>query len=284
MRYDLKASKGDIEVARSSLKWEDGEPRAAYFTEYSAYTWDYTEKGYLFFEEYHPSGYDGPSGHTAIRVKPLDEECRKWNRECLEPIGYEGNNMFISDWSEEDFQNLNFDDLYERMYLMSYGEQIPFDFDYGRVEYEVAEDSLEAVFQKYFKIDSQMLREKMTYYSEDGTYHYRARCLYDCGTGTEAPSPEVTAYRANEDGTVTLTVEAVWAKKNMDCAFSHEVTVRLTEGKKDVQEEKTDGNKAGRQIQYVSNRVLPTETNVEPIWYCERLSEEEWKEEYGGTQ
>ena len=55
------------------------------------------------------------------------------------------------------------------------------------------------------------------------------------------PYPEVTSYKENGDGTLTLTVEAVWEDENTDCAFTHEVTVRPA-GKAD--------------FQYVSNQII----------------------------
>lgn len=269
VRYDLETSQGEMKITRSILNWKDGEPQAGYLTEYPAYTWNYTEKGYLFFEEYHPSGFDGPSGHTAIRVKPLDSACREWNRKCLEPIGYGSNNMFIADWNESNFQNLNFYDLYEPLYQMYYGRQVPLDFDFGKVRFEIPGKEFGQVFTAFFQVDSRILRQKMIYHEETDTYQYRARCIYDCGSGTEVPYPEVTSFEENADGTVKLMAEAVWPKKNMDCAFSHEVIVRPLEN---------------GEFQYMSNRVIPSETNVEPVWYRERLSEEEWEEHYGGTE
>ena len=53
-------------------------------------------KGYLFMEEYHPPGYDGATGDSGFRVKPLDPKCRELNRHYVLPIGYELNNMLIT--------------------------------------------------------------------------------------------------------------------------------------------------------------------------------------------
>jgi len=269
VRYDLRAFQGKIKVRRSLLRWENGAPEAGHLTEYTAYTWSYTEKGYLFLEEYHPSGFDGPSGHTAIRIKPLDASCREWNRKCLEMVGYGANNLFVSDWSEPDFQSLNFCDLYEILYRMKHGRQAPYDFKLGRVCVEIPEKEFEEVFTEYFRVDAGILKQKMTWHEKTGTYQYRARGIYDCGNGTEPPYPEVTDVCENADGTVKLTVHAVWAERNTDCAFSHEVTVRPLE------------NGA---FQYVSNHVIPSEMNVEPLWYKERLSDEEWTEAVGGVE
>lgn len=39
-------------------------------------------------------GFDGPSGYTAVRVEPLDEICREFNRKYLRMVGYDQNNLW----------------------------------------------------------------------------------------------------------------------------------------------------------------------------------------------
>ena len=83
---------------------------------YQAENWQYTEDGYLMFsgrwcsdsEEQYVLTLSGTEEYSAFRVQPLDEMCRELNRKYLLPIGYEKNNMFLTDWSEDDFGELNF--------------------------------------------------------------------------------------------------------------------------------------------------------------------------------
>ena len=35
-------------------------------------------------------------------------------------------------------------------------------------------------------------------------------------------------------------------------------------------------------VQYVSNRIIPSEDNSEETWHTPRLTAEEWEELYGG--
>ena len=76
----------------------------------------------------------------------------------------------------------------------------------------------------------------------------------------------MTGYKELEDGTVQLTVEAVWKMEMLDCAMKSELVVRPME----------DGN-----FQYVSNRVISREEGMTSFWYKPRLTEEEWKHYYG---
>ena len=54
--------------------------------------------------------------YMAYRVLSLDETCRELNRKYILPIGYERNNMFLTDWSEEEFAELDFYDMFDLFY------------------------------------------------------------------------------------------------------------------------------------------------------------------------
>ncbi|MGB4999172.1 MAG: DUF6070 family protein, partial [Blautia wexlerae] len=83
IQYHLESMNGKINVRLCQVKWKDNSPQANYYDEYEAYEWKYTEKGYLFLEEYHPPGFDGAPGETGFRVQPLDKTCRELNRKYV---------------------------------------------------------------------------------------------------------------------------------------------------------------------------------------------------------
>ena len=67
-------------------------------------------------------------------------------------------------------------------------------------------------------------------------------------------------YTENEDGTITLTVNAVYPKENTSKSFSHKTVVRpLGEGG----------------FQYVSNEMISSEEGDVFWWHTDRLMEEE---------
>ena len=264
VRYDMQTDQGKVDVIVSSLKWKNGSPNSDYYHEFEAYTWKYTGKGYFFIEEYHPSGFDGAPGQTGFRVKPLDQACRELNRKYVLPMGYELNNLLIVDWNEQDFTNLEFYDLYERMYRLKYGTDVPYESEFGEDEYEVPKDEFEQVIQTYFQISSENIEKNAVYYPERKTYRYRPRGMYDYEFPYE-PYPEVVSYEQQEDGTIKLLVEAVWVRKELDHAICSELVVRpLKNG----------------QFQYVSNRVINSDENASLKWYMPRLSDEEWEQCY----
>lgn len=265
IRYDIETDNGEIDVTVSNLEWKEGSPQADYFHQFQAHTWLYSENGYLFIEEYHMDGYDGPPGRIGFRVKPLDQTCRDLSRQYVLPVGYELNNLLITDWNEYDYSNLDFYNLYERMYNLKYNSSVPYEDNYGGTEYEVPKADFEEVIKTYFQIDSEVIEQNTVYHADTRTYRYRPRGLYDSEL-PYGPYPEVVAYEEQDDGTIKLTVNAVWIRKELDRAISSELIVRPLE----------NGG-----FQYVSNQVIPLTDSIEPEWYQERLSDEEWIKNYG---
>lgn len=267
-KYDLITNKGNVDIEEEYYAYENSHLEKEGMKSYSAYAWRYTEEGYLFFEEYHMKGYDGPSGHTALRVQPLDETCRELNRKYMLPVGYEQNDIFLLDWDESDFGEIDFYDVFDKFYTEVYGQFSPYvedeNFNVGAI-YRIPKDEFETVIKSHFNIDDETLQSKTTYFSEDESYEYRPRGWY----ASESPShpyPEVVAYKENDDGTITLTVNVVYPDNNTSKVYAHEVVIRpLSE----------EG------FQYVSNHIIPAEDNCEPSWHTDRLTEEQWEEIYG---
>ena len=106
IRYDLKTKQGKIDVEVSSFKWKEDTWQETYYHEFRANSWKYTENGHFFIEEYHPAGYDGPSGYRDFRVAPLNKKCRELNRKYILPFGYTLNKLFTSNWSEKNYDGI----------------------------------------------------------------------------------------------------------------------------------------------------------------------------------
>ena len=132
VKYDLETKDGNVDVVRSYYKYENGNMKREVTGSYQAEYWNYTEDGYLMFsgvwfsEELYVLTLSGAEEHTALRVQPLDETYRELSRKYLLPIGFEQNNMFIVDWSEDDFGELNFYDMFDLLYPKVYGTNIPY--------------------------------------------------------------------------------------------------------------------------------------------------------------
>jgi hypothetical protein len=273
--YHLQTENGVVHVKRCYYGYKDGimksEDEGAYQTDH----WRYTDDGYLMFsgtyfsEELYVLTLSSAEEHVAFRILPLDAKCRELNEKYLLPIGYELNNMFLVDWNEDDFGDLNFYDMFDLLYPKLHNEKFPYVADdnlgIGAV-YHIPKTEFENVIMEYFNIDSETLQSKTVYDSEDSTYEYKPRGFEEVEY-PEYPYSEVIGYTENSDGTITLTANVVFPYSGNSKVYAHEVVIRPLE----------DGR-----VQYVSNRIIPSEDNSEETWHTPRLTAEEWEELYGG--
>ena len=276
-KFDLKTEDGNVNIVREYYQYDqNGSLQNRSTVSYPADFWQYTEEGYLIFEgsyfsdeSYILTLSDTPE-HTMLRILPLDEKCREYNRKYILPVGYEQNNLFLCNWSEDDFGDLDFYDLFDRFYPITHSQPVPYmadeDLGVGAV-YQIQGELFENVIGAYFNMDRETLRSKTTYLSELVAYEYRPRGFYEAEY-PEIAYPEVVSYTENEDGTVTLYINAVYPGGNMSKEFAHITVIRpLSE----------------ESFQYVSNEITLPEGDHDIWWHSNRLTEEEWKEVYGGT-
>lgn len=258
VRYDMITEQGEVNVTVTTLSWKEETPEIIYHHEFTAHSWKYTEKGYFFVEEYQPPGYDGAPGQLAFRVKPLPEKLRELNRKYVLPVGYEGNNLMITDWEEGDFSEIDFYDLYEHFYYQTYGKMVPYERG-PEAEYQVPAEDFEEVILPHFRMTPQQIRENTVFDAASQSYRYRPRWLNDA-TLPYGPYPEVLSYEEQGDGTLCLWIEGVWERKLTDRAVRNKLTVRPLE----------DGS-----CQYVSNEVEFMDDKLDVSWYTPRLAEAE---------
>lgn len=272
--YDFHCADGAVTVARNIYQYEDGDMQLEDSAVYTASDWKYTAEGYIMFsgswysEAYYLFALSDMQEKVALRVLPLDEKCCALNEAYMMPIGYVKNNMFLVDWSEDDFSTLDFYDLFDIFYHQIYGKEVPYEpsdnLGVGTV-YQIPKVEFEHIMMAYLNIDSETLQQKTLYHTDTKTYEYRPRGFYEAEY-PEHPYPEVVDYTENADGTITLLVNVVFPYEGLSKVFSHEVVVRPLEN---------DG------AQYVSNHVIPSEDNIEESWYKPRLTLAEWAEVYG---
>ena len=275
-KFDLKTEDGSVNIVRGYYQYDrNGSLQNRSTVSYPADFWQYTEEGYLIFEgsclsdeSYILTLSDTPE-HTMLRILPLDEKCREYNRKYILPVGYKQNNLFLCNWSEDDFGDLNFYDMYDILYPKVNGQYVPYVADDNlsvSAVYQIPKEEFESVIMKYFNIDSETLQSKTVYDSVDSTYEYKPRGFEEVEY-PEYPYSEVVGFTENSDGTITLTANVVFPYAGDSKVYAHEVVVRPLE----------DGG-----VQYVSNRIIPSEDNYRETWHTPRLTLEEWEELYGG--
>ncbi len=270
---EITTDEGNVSVKETYYTFQDNHLSKTVHSEFGADYCKYTGEGYLIIEGswYSPESYvltvSEEEEHIAIRVEPLDKQCRELNEKYIAPVSYNLNNMFIIDWNEDDFADLDFYDVFERFYKETYGKDCPYtmndDLSVGN-EYEIPADEFENVIMQHIKVSSEDLHMLLRYDAVKDIYIYRPRGFYEFDYA-EVPYPEMVAFETNDDGSMTLMVNAVYPNENTSKLFSHKVTVADENGK----------------IYYLSNEILGDE-ELNLWWHRDRLSDDEWNEYYKG--
>lgn len=277
-KFDLETEDGNVMIVRGYYQYDkNGCPQNRNTVSYPADIWQYTEEGYLLFEgsyfsnENYVLTLSAAPEHTALRVLPLDEKCRELNRRYILPVGYGQNNIFLTDWHEEEVGELDFYDIFDNFYPILYGQSIPYVADenlaVGAV-YLIPEEIFENVIMTYYNVSKEALQRETTYIPEKAAYEYRPRGFNEVEY-SDIPYPEVVDYTENQDGTITLIVNAVYSNGNTSVAYSHRTVIRPLDG--DC-------------FQYVSNQMTFLEDEHDIWWHSDRLTKEEWLEIYGGIE
>lgn len=214
-----------------------------YYEKHEVLDWELTDKGNFYYRIY-PAGDKHYADYSLIRLVSPDLELYDLTMKYIWAGGYIGTNMFLTDWTENDWKNLSFNDLWEYLYYNYYGEQFLSDgytYIQDQYSYEIPSAEFEKVVLPYFNIDLDTFRELAQYNAEGDYYPWRQVESNDyVFLYYYTIDPEVTAYRVNSDGTITLTVEMLSTDLKMDCLFAHEVTIRPLEN---------------GQFQYIGNKV-----------------------------
>lgn len=271
-RFDLETEGGNVTIVREYYQYDkNGCFQNKSTISYAADLWQYTDEGYIIFEGSYFSDesfvltLSDAVEHTALRVLPLDKKCRELNQKFVLPVGYSQNNIFLTDWNTENFGNLNFYDVFDRFYPILYKQSVPYVANENlgmETIYKIPEELFENVIMTYFQVDKKVLRAKTTYRAEEAAYEYRPRGFYEAEY-SEIPYPEVVNYTENQDGTITLVVNAVYPNENTAKSFSHKLTICPLEENR---------------FQYISNQVISMENDFDIWWHSNRFTEEDWKE------
>ena len=203
----------------------DGGSRIREMEKFSAYDWEYTEKGWLIWEKALSRNQEMDM-HTFVRILPLDETCRELGNAYILPVSYFCNNLFLTDWDENSMENIEFNDLFDFLYEMKYGIKM----DEEKYRNGIPKEEFENVVRTYFDISADRMETYARYDPENGVYPWEAIGPWNRVQQFQ-PFPEVVKCTENGDGTWTLYVEAVFVEGGTDCSFRHEVTMKEADGR-----------------------------------------------------
>ncbi|MDE7433470.1 MAG: hypothetical protein K2N34_16360 [Lachnospiraceae bacterium] len=223
--------------------WNDANnPTMTYVSYNKINEWKYTDKGWFCYKlcvPEPPEVTEIVDGSCLVRIKPMTEERREMSERCVRGLGYQGNNLLCSDWDKDHMEELDYNGMYEYLYEMKNQKRFnPENYPEG-----IPKEEFENLIMEYLPITTEQIREYAVFDAENQTYVWmRLGCFNYTPTFFGTSLPEVTDIKENEDGTVTLTVEAVCDVVVCDDAvITHELTVRFEE----------DGS-----FRYLGNKIL----------------------------
>lgn len=100
-------------------------------------------------------------GQVVIGVRQIAEKNRVACEKYIDPIGYQGNDLFLTNWQETDSKWPHFNDLYQYLYPLfgktSFDENI-YPYDVQTDTYHIPEAEFAKVISCYFQITDEKLK------------------------------------------------------------------------------------------------------------------------------
>lgn len=233
----------DLYVVSTGGIWNsDNQPRITDFSCTRIKAWNYTDKGWFCYElcvPEPPEVTEIVDGSCMIRVKPMTGAQREMSERCVRGIGYQGNNLLCSNWDADHMEELDYNGMYEYLYEMKYQNTFHSqDYPNG-----IPREEFEGLIMEYLPVTAEQIRDYAVFDEENQTYVWLGLGgLNYTPNFFDTSLPEVIDIKEKEEGTITLTVEAVCEMVICDDAvITHELTVRFAE----------DGS-----FQYLGNEIL----------------------------
>ncbi len=221
----------------------------------------YSAKGRLMFQRSLTALDDLQQANSAswilIKVTPANGDMSALCARYIEPIGYFENNLFTTNWGPGYMTPIDFNSLYAYLFKMYTGTEALTSYNvysyYKPVGdtgmYLIPTENFERVVDNFFSIDHSVLRAISDYSSADGGYYFLGYRLDYYSVTPRTPVPEVVDYWYNDDGTLTMRVDAVSKWYGTDRIFSHELTVAVEK----------NGD-----FKYISNTLYTDENSILP--------------------
>lgn len=219
----------DMFLLASNAAWNDNNRPEITFISYTRLKqWRYSDKGWFCYElcvpEY-PEVTEMVDGSCLVRIKPMSSRKRKFSKKCVLDLGYQGNNLLCSNWDKNHMEKIDFNGLYEYLYIMKYKKK----FNGKKYPNGIPKDEFEQLIMEYLPISSEDIGKYASYNKKKRTYEWmRLGCFNYTPSFFGTSNPEVTKIKNNSDGTITLTVDAVCEMVLCnEAVITHELTVKF---------------------------------------------------------
>ena len=200
----------DMYLISACATWNSNDTYGMSYISYARIKeWKYTEKGWFGYElcvPEPPEVTEIVDGSCLVRIKPMTKEQREMSEKCVQGLGYQGNNLLCSNWDADHMEKLDYNGMYEYLFAMKYHKA----FDAEDYPNGIPKEEFESLIMEYLPVTAEQIQEYAVFDEKNQTYVWvRLGCLNYAPTFFGTSLPEVIDIKENEDGTVTLTVDAV---------------------------------------------------------------------------
>ena len=195
-----------------------------------------TEKGFLLYLCREEGNSDWGGGYRVLpRGERLYELDQKYARGYDRPFA----NIMMVDWDADNLDALHMLEMVESFYRTDHGVSVYNDYpelyhnpdgtpavneeEEGR-HYALPAAMVEEILQKHLPVTVEYLRSLPEYDAQQQVYDF-----YMTPRGGYGPYPELVEAVENDDGTLTLTFDAVMVESTSDRQFSNTITVQDNE-------------------------------------------------------
>lgn len=249
----------DMYVVDTAADWsQDCRPHIASSTRTRLKSWKYTQKGWFAYEycvpEF-PEVTEIVNGNYMIRVRPMEEEYTRLAEAYLLPIGYQGNNLFRTDWDAGHMEQLDYNGLYEYLYEVKYRKA----FGPQRELEGIPKKEFEDMMTGYLPVTAAQLTEYAVFDEEKQSYVWkRLGPLTYKANRFSSSIPEVVRVEENPDGTILISIDVVCVPQGDDALMRHVLTLQMQDN---------------GEVRYLQNQVTE-EPKGEITEYQYRLSQD----------
>ncbi len=190
--------------------------------------WDMTYNQDFYYQDIYTDRHWTAS--VLLRLHPVDEALYDLNIKYIMPIGYHNVNLFLLNWSSDNYGYLCFNDLLDLLYRVKnnnyfYAKDYPYSntpYSHSIIPAQIFEDTI----LPYFDISIDEFRERALYDAESDTYPWQD---VSCDNVLYYPSliPEVTDCIEVDKSTIKLIVNVMCLDNHTDKLFIHEVTIKI---------------------------------------------------------
>lgn len=194
-----------------------------------------TKHGHLLYHAIDAEGKDESGGYCVI---PHGDDLRQLRQKYIDPVGYMGK-ILTENWDENNLFNLDWEELYARLYYWRHYSSISTDFPRNEMEDTpiiVPAAFVEPLLQDYFAIRINDLHTLEYYDPEQNAYNWKPTI----NSSLSFLVPEVIESQENKDGSLTLTVGALDLENGKEYICISKLTVVP---------------KTGNHFTYISNRT-----------------------------